>query len=567
MNVFQNLHLKLTNKIKIEKISIENKLLKRIYFLKKRTKQDNEILYDELQNYPCFQNIIKNNENGEIMYSNIIKRMEIKIIRGGEPLYRCKEIISSMCFILEGRIIVYKKPKEFKIHKNKLHQLKFIDKIVNAFQNSLSSHIYKTPDYYISKGEVYGLNDMKKNKREVLSESASTYCIIGELSLNDYIFIFEKTDFLVKQDILNFLGGLKMLENIYFDFLDKIYVKIITKNYKKNEYVCKKNEPCDRLIIIRKGSFKLYFNSKIKFLNQYDLSSFSKKESIQSGNTKQNLNYEINDSYDNNIEYHLINVGKGEVIGDIEFAYKIPNYFFNLQCDFDNSQILEIPLIELNKLLTGDLKEQIRFVTNEKIKLYIKRIEEIQNVNLKMQSKQNQYKNLILLKIQKSKGKILDKLDKKEKEKQKLNNKKLKVILTRSKNSPDKNFQSIDSFSTNNSIKNKKKIEKFPKVVEFQRISNNNSLRKIKEKTSFIKRPEISKTLSLKNYNEQSLFKSKLIKEKSVYFKNSVIFEKEKKNYPSCFEINKLFVLKNNTSMISKSLKNIFMNCKNKPFK
>lgn len=54
MNVFQNLHLKLSNQIKKETITFDNKKLKRIYFLKKRTKKDNEILYNELQNYPCF---------------------------------------------------------------------------------------------------------------------------------------------------------------------------------------------------------------------------------------------------------------------------------------------------------------------------------------------------------------------------------------------------------------------------------------------------------------------------------------------------------------------------------
>ena len=36
--------------------------------------------------------------------------------------------------------------------------------------------------------------------------------------------------------------------------------------------------------------------------------------------------------------------------------------------------------------------------------------------------------------------------------------------------------------------------------------------------------------------------------------------KKKKKNFPVCFEINKKFVIHNNTSIISKSLKNIFMN-------
>ena len=108
MNIFKNLRLELSKKFDLEKITL-NSSLKRIYKLQKRNKKDNEILYNELQNLPCFQKILKNNENGELMYSNIIKRMEIKIIKGGEPLYRHRENITNMSFILEGRIVVYKK--------------------------------------------------------------------------------------------------------------------------------------------------------------------------------------------------------------------------------------------------------------------------------------------------------------------------------------------------------------------------------------------------------------------------------------------------------------------------
>ena len=559
MNIFKNLHLELSKKFDLEKITLNNASLKRIYKLQKRSKKDNQILYNELQNLPCFQKILKNNENGELMYSNIIKRMEIKIIKGGEPLYRHKENITNMSFILEGRIVVYKKPKEYKIKKNKnqKNKFRFIDKIVNAFENSLSSHIFKNPDYFVNKGESYGFYDMKKQKREVLTEAASNFCIVGELSLNDYLVIFEKTEFLLKQDILDFLSGLKIFENVDFDFFDNIYNKITKKKYKKNEFVCKKNDQSDNLIIIKKGDFKLYFYSKIKFFNFYDLSSFNKGEVISSGNTKKNLNYQINNNYDENIEYHLINMGKGEVFGDIEFTYQIPNYFFNLQCDMDNSETLEIPINELFFFSSEELKQQIRFVTNEKIQLYINRIEEIKNVNLKMQNKQNQFKNLILLKIKKSKAKILDR--EKKSSLSQSNNKKLRIQYTR-KNisiSPDKNNKKSEysNPSTNVSTKNIKKISQYPQFIEFHKISNNE--RSYNKRISKIM-PKIQRINSCKNIMEHGLFKNKLVKNKK--FLRSVIFEQNKINFPNCFEINKHFVLNNNTSILSKSLKNIFMN-------
>ena len=41
--------------------------------------------------------------------------------------------------------------------------------------------------------------------------------------------------------------------------------------------------------------------------------------------------------------------------------------------------------------------------------------------------------------------------------------------------------------------------------------------------------------------------------------KRSVVYENNKKNYSNCFEINKNFFLKNNTSILDKQLNTIFM--------
>jgi hypothetical protein len=46
--------------------------------------------------------------------------------------------------------------------------------------------------------------------------------------------------------------------------------------------------------------------------------------------------------------------------------------------------------------------------------------------------------------------------------------------------------------------------------------------------------------------------------------KRSVVYENNKKNYSNCFEINKNFFLKNNTSILDKKLNTIFMDLGNK---
>ena len=123
--------------------------------------------------------------------------------------------------------------------------------------------------------------------------------------------------------------------------------------------------------------------------------------------------------------------------------------------------------------------------------------------------------------------------------------------------SPDKNNKKSESSnpSTNVSTKNLKKISQYPQLIEFHKISNNErSFNKIKPNLM----PKIQRINSCKNVMEHGLFKNKLIKNKK--FLRSVIFEKNKTNFPNCFEINKHFVLNNNTSILSKSLKSIFMN-------
>ena len=152
-----------------------------------------------------------------------------------------------------------------KTQKNNNQRLGFIDKIVYAFKNSLSAQINKTPDFYVNKGNQYGMEDIKKGKREVLSEAITNICVIGEISLNDYFLVFEKTEILEKTDVLDLFRSLKIFEKCHNDFLLLFYDKINKKRYKKNDFVCRRGEKFNKIFIIRTGNFQLFFNSFIRF--------------------------------------------------------------------------------------------------------------------------------------------------------------------------------------------------------------------------------------------------------------------------------------------------------------
>ena len=133
------------------------------------------------------------------------------------------------------------------------------------------------------------------------------------------------------------------------------------------------------------------------------------------------------------------------------------------------------------------------------------------------------------------------------------------ISLSTKKNNPKYN---ISNPSTAVSSKYLRKI-KVPQVYEFHKILKNNHSNSnylIKRNPVINNRSNSAKKSSFNNISERNLFENKIKRQVSTNSKHSVIYEKEKKNFPVCFEINKKFVIHNNTSIISKSLKNIFMN-------
>ena len=582
MNIFKNLNI--TRPYKEEKIIINKKLLS-IYKkpIEQRTNKDNETLYNTFEELPFFLKLLETNLNGDLMLKTIVQRIVFRILKVGDSVYRIRDQISTMCFVIEGKIIVYKPPKKYalkKTQKSNTQRLGFIDKIVYAFKNSLSAQINKTPDFYVNKGNQYGMEDIKKGKREVLSEAITNICVIGEISLNDYFLIFEKTEILEKTDVLDLFRNLKIFEKCNNDFLLLFYDKIIKKRYKKNDFVCRRGDKFDKIFIIRTGNFQLFFNSHVKFKNEYDLNSFENKKIIASGNTAKILNIELNDIYKDSFEYRLLNNGTGEVIGDIEYINKLPTYLFNLQSIIENSQILEIPIEEFEGIMTKRFKFNFIRETQPKIDFYQNRINELKKVNRKLEVNQNPFRSVILNKIKINKGRMIEKLEKMEQLKYHSNKVKMKKLYIKN----DICLKNELNYNNNNRY-----LTTFPSTVDSNKSrfkSASPNLKKnefqshiTKNDTSRFKSPKFKLTVTVysnKNKPEKSkpvLLSENLenkIKKKYEDFKknnqnnsrnskNTLIFAEHKRYYSQCFEINKNFYLHNNTSILKKELNDIFM--------
>ena len=411
MDIFKKLNIQ--SDFVEEKVTF-NPLLEKIYAKSKkfRSKKDQETLYKELKNLKYFTNLITTNYYGDLMYRSIIERMNIRQYRAGEAIYKARYYITSIIFILEGKVIVYKPYKKYE-QKKKEKKFGFFEKLFTAFQNQLSANINKIPDYYLEKGDEYGISDVKlKNTKWKNTIETRSKVIVGELMISDYKLIFEKTEFLEKVDLNFFLNSLK----IFNKFLNTPILEIITpflikKNFVKGEFLCKKNSPFEYIFFIRSGSFQLYINSNVKIFNEYDLTFFDKKNEIDAEKGNILINYEINSYYNDIFEYKIIDLNKGNIIGDIEFKYNLNNYLFDAQCDSDKGQILYIKKEDFIKHTSENFKRYFNELIVEKLDYYKKRIKDIKSVIKKRDDKQNRFTKLICDKINKNFGESIKKIE------------------------------------------------------------------------------------------------------------------------------------------------------------
>ena len=597
MNVFKK--LRIPNQLPEEQIYI-NPLMMKIYNkpFTSATQKEKDYFYLTLKQLSFFQKLLLENQYGEVMFRTIMKRMRIKILKPGTQIYRVKEPIADMFFVLEGKVIVYKPPKQYNIKKAKEgKRINYIEKLVCAFKNSISAQANKEFDRFVEKGEQYGMEDIKKSKREVLTET-HTICVVGFLSIADYILIFEKTEFLQKNDVLSFMAKMDMFKTVSFD-LGKIYHIIKIKIYRKGDILCSKGDKFKSLYIIKSGSFQISFKNSVKMCNDFDLSSFENKE----------INYrypscisklEVNDFYKDIYDYKILNCGRREIIGNIEYVYQKKKYLFDIKCEVDNSFVLEIPIEKFDTFAGFKLKCCLIESGKKQKEYFDKRIGEIRTVNKHREDKQNKYKSLIVQKINITKGKIIEEIEKKEAEEKSVNLKHIKFKKFPKKiffiedplkgnsedNLPDDqtNYSIIHNNNTTensyNEIKGRNRNPSSFYCIKKNKFSHSNYKTQPSSIKLVYKSPHMrNEFFNLVNEfstnyteaNNTNIYNSIEGKEKyknkdkdKDKGKRSVVYENNKKNYSNCFEINKNFFLKNNTSILDKKLNTIFMDLGNK---
>ena len=426
-----------------------------------RTQNNINYLYQECKKLKCFKNILTNNERGQLMVREIISRVEFSLYQKGRQIYSINESIINMFFIFEGEVNIYKK------------QINSAKKATNPFKKINKEQ--KEIDNILYKGDEYGKEDIKKEKREVQVESR-TKCILGFLSIQDWILIFEKTNLLEKNDLINFLSKINIFKDINNIVLNNLYDLIKIKKVSKSEYLVKKDDPFKYIYIIRYGSFKIFFKTKIKITTEFDLNSFSNpKKRTQSANLK----YKFKKDYFDKLQYQIIYLFHGEFIGDIEYYLGKEKYVLFAKCSSEDTQVIEINLKTFESVCNKRMKFIFLKEVKNKINYFEKRCKEIKKVHKKKNfGLKNRYKLMIINNIEEQNKEEFEKMENKIKHRNQSNDKKLNtVIMSFSQKS---NIFLTDTNKNNNALSLFfEKINKHrKKSICFNNLNNCNTIRK-----------------------------------------------------------------------------------------
>ena len=483
-----------------EKLDIPEELLE-IYKRPPESRTQNNInyLYQECKKLKCFKNLLEHNDKGQLMIREIISRVEFVIFHAGKQIYSANEPIINMLFIFEGEIHIFRKP----ILIERFSSKKIIEGPNKRFISPSKKISNEQINYTLSKGEEYGKEEIKKEKREVQVE-AKTKCVIGFLSIQDWILIFEKTNLLEKNDIKEFITKINTFKDINLMTLNNLCDFIKIKKISKGDYLVKKGDPFNKVYIIRYGCFKIFFDTKLKLTTEYDLSSLSNPKKRCS---TANIKYKFEKNCFDRLQYQIITLYSGELIGDIEFYLGKEEYVMFAKCTSEDTQVIEINLKTFETLCNKRMRLVFIKEVKNKIGYFEKRCKEIKKVHKnKNFGLKNRYKLMIIQSIEEQNKEAFDKMENKSKYRNQSNDKKLNKIVS-SLTQRDGTF--LTDINKNNNILSSyfERINCFKKNNILLNNSNNNIINPKSSKT-ILKSPFLS-CRKKKNFNNFSVNRKK----------------------------------------------------------
>ena len=320
---------------------IEETIRKYLLFKKGLNKDDDKDIKDIrmdlmkiCENFHFFKKKIINNKNikERNIIPNILNHLEFIYLKENEIIWDIGDKIDEIYIIFLGEVNIYKQ------------------KNTDIEESQLECTLGKG----YSLGEDFIRNDL--TNRTYKAET-KTFCILGKIISKEYIRIFNK--FIYEENILinQFYKELKLFTS---EFIEKFQSFSFINYYDKDDYIFKQNDPFNTFYFIYSGNVRLMVNLNKAFKSKIN------NDIIMGKNNKKHFTssrlFEIRGIYNELINYNIIDLTIGDIIGGIEYINKFKNYKYDVKCLTD-VEVIKIDLNHFNKI-----------VKNYEMKIFIKRI-------------------------------------------------------------------------------------------------------------------------------------------------------------------------------------------------
>jgi CRP-like cAMP-binding protein len=251
-----------------------------------RTRLDLEYLVKNLK-FEFLKNFLQ--KFGELIAFSFLKSIFWKEYKKGEFIYKTNEY-SNHCYILFKGSVDYCTP------------LATGKAILRGLLKPNKNRILFSIKQSITEGSLFGEIEITERKNRNYTAVCTSDCIVGEMSKQDYISIFENTKRLEMNEEMKFLNATQLFINSTGINVKKFLIELDKKLYKHGDIVIRQGEPLNSILLIRKGQFEVVYKHIDNFKCDYN-SKYLNDEVSQRFTA--NRVYELKDEV-NMIEQHKV---------------------------------------------------------------------------------------------------------------------------------------------------------------------------------------------------------------------------------------------------------------------
>lgn len=338
--------------------------IKKYLLFKKRPQSeenDKDILYNKnllinyCKNFYFFSNKIVSYKiyNIDNILPKVIDQMHFHLFRKDTNIWKIGDNAENIYIIFIGEVNIFKPPE------------KKDNKIIMEL------------DHVLGKGNLIGGECLKynynfENKKTYLAK-AKTKCILGKINAKEFIKLYKQILSEENNLLNNFLKDLNVFS---VDFNGKFLKTTSLKYYKKDEYIFQQGDLFDTFYLIYNGNVRLCANMKKLVKSKFDF------DLLKGNNTKERFTtsrqFEIKGFYNELNKYNLLDVGKGDFIGGIEYLNEDDKYNCNAKCITDVA-VLKIDLNQFNTILINKEKKVFKAKIEMQEEFLNKRMKEIKS--------------------------------------------------------------------------------------------------------------------------------------------------------------------------------------------